>query len=466
MLGEADARRDSHNATVGDPRGAIFGQNVIIDEGLIGGVADPASNLVMLNATMITEPVPGSGDFVLQLTDAINNQSGAAWFDVPFDLRSKKVVFEVDMFIWAGSLPPADGISAVFQFFAGANSATRTARIGGGGGGLGTNNFPSSYVSVAWDTWDNEGNPDIDPENSIWDAAAFAGGRTHSAHIEINQDLNPGAEFSIATNIDSTGLDVPYMIDDAVHPADRGPNDAIAISNAVGDIWGPSNIVLPVARYTVTFESGFITVSLEEIVEIGGEVFPPIYYDPNPGPNFELPWNNRSLADRTLILTALSEFPADANAILGFIASTGGANEKHEVDNIKVTTFDNPRELVDQPSALTDSGGVNAGGGEVLGTSLGDFVADAAFGTIIDVDTLSDPNAIILTRSCPGFEEGGSTGDNGGAPIQNVDASLEEIFQTKRFSGANVSYTSCVSNGRYEVKVLLSTDLPTDRRRR
>ena len=340
--------------------GAIFGQNVIIDEGLAGGVADPASNLVILNATMITEPVPGSGDFVLQLTDAINNQSGAAWFDVPFDLRSKKVVFEVDMFIWAGSLPPADGISAVFQFFAGANSATRTARIGGGGGGLGTNNFPSSYVSVAWDTWDNEGNPDIDPENSIWDAAAFAGGRTHSAHIEINQDLNPGAEFSIATNIDSTGLDVPYMIDDAVHPADRGPNDAIAISNAVGDIWGPSNIVLPVARYTVTFESGFITVSLEEIVEIGGEVFPPIYYDPNPGPNFELPWNNRSLADRTLILTALSEFPADANAILGFIASTGGANEKHEVDNIKVTTFDNPRELVDQPSALTDSGGVNA----------------------------------------------------------------------------------------------------------
>ena len=45
--------------------GAIFGQNVIIDEGLAGGVADPASNLVILNATMITEPVPGSGDFVL-----------------------------------------------------------------------------------------------------------------------------------------------------------------------------------------------------------------------------------------------------------------------------------------------------------------------------------------------------------------------------------------------------------------
>ena len=156
---------------------SVLGQNVIIDEGLIGGAAKPESNLVEIGTTIITEPVPGSGDFVLQLTDAVNGQSGAAWLDVPFDLRASRVVFNVDMFIWAGSMPPADGISAIFQFFEGTTGSGRTAALGGGGGGLGTSNFPSPYVSVAWDTWDNEEfMPEVDPDISIWDAAAFAGG--------------------------------------------------------------------------------------------------------------------------------------------------------------------------------------------------------------------------------------------------------------------------------------------------
>lgn len=87
----------------------------------------------------------------------------------------------------AGSRPPADGISAVFQFVEAASFGTRTSRIGGAGGVLGTSNFPARYVSTAWDN--EEFLPAVDPDNSVWDAAAFAGGGTHSAHVEVNQDL-------------------------------------------------------------------------------------------------------------------------------------------------------------------------------------------------------------------------------------------------------------------------------------
>lgn len=110
-----------------------------------------------------------------------------------------------------------------------------------------------------------------------------------SNHQPVGSDETANeTQGPLATNID-LGTELPYMVDDSLQDPTRGLTDPVPVSEAVGDLWFPANIVPPVTRWVVTFESGFITVRLDEVLEFGGEMFPPVLYDPNPGDNFQLP---------------------------------------------------------------------------------------------------------------------------------------------------------------------------------
>src|SRR5262245_51049351 len=127
----------------------------VINEDFEGGVP-PGLNLVPGSAQVLDD---GCGSQVLSLTQGANNQSGFAWFENQFDLTGNRVECEFDLFLGMGTVvPPADGLSVIFQFASDLNAT------GGLGGGLGVENFrgdQSPYIAVSFDIWDN-GDGDIE----------------------------------------------------------------------------------------------------------------------------------------------------------------------------------------------------------------------------------------------------------------------------------------------------------------
>lgn len=346
----------------GSVRGA---EAVVIDEDFEGGAI--SGNL--LNVAQIVDLGDGRSS-ILSLTQGVNDQSGFAWFSAPFNLRTNKVTIDLDFWIRSGtSADPADGMSVIFQF------GSNTSATGAGGGGLGTGNFPTPYVSVAFDIWDNGA---FDPET-----ACDVGNRT--CHVEVNQNINPGTQASRQTNIDF-GVAAPNF-------------------TAVGDTLVPIHA-------TIVFDSGSIEVQLQT----DGD---PAFLDPV-----------------TVLRTALQDFPTPANAIIGFAASTGGANAHHEIDNLVIVTSDpTPRDVVRERLGGGDRGAINCGSTtEVTGAVGGQtytFVPDVAFGSFLRTRTDVVPNQDIFAAY------GHTLGPNAAGPSATAiaevgDSNLQNMYQDRK----------------------------------
>jgi len=366
----------------------LSGETIVIDEDF----EDLAIDGNLLNNAQIVDYGDGRST-ILSLTQGQNDQSGFAWFQTPFNLRDNRVEIEFDLWIRPGSsATPADGLSVIFQFGDDINAT------GGGGGGLGTSNFPYEYVSVAFDIWDNGG---ADPETQCDDATP------HTCHVEVNQNSpDPGTAGSVQTNIDF-GVQVPDF-------------------TAVGATLTPIEV-------KIVFDNGRIQVTFRT----------------DGDPNF---------TDPVLVLdTVLADFPADANAIIGFAASTGGANAHHEIDNLRVVTSEaTPQVNVTVELGNGERGAINCGSSEELtGTVNGEtytFVPDVAYGGFLGTDTTVIPNE----NQFAGY--GYTSGQNPAGPvpdtIENVgDPNLMGVYQTERWDNGAVAYKFNVKNGRFEVNL-------------
>jgi len=167
-----------------------------------------------LIGTAIIQDLGDGRNNLLSLTQGVNGQGGFAWFDQSFNLHDSHVEIDFDLYIRSGtSAVPADGMSVIFQF------GNDTSAQGGLGGGLGTCNFPYPYVSVAFDIWDNRESNDTNDPNlpPCFDPANPTS--TRSCHIEVNQDICPGAQPSTQTN-GNLGVNAPdfTMIGDQLIP--------------------------------------------------------------------------------------------------------------------------------------------------------------------------------------------------------------------------------------------------------
>ncbi len=279
-----------------------------------------------------------------------------------------------------------------------------TAATGGGGGGLGTTNFPTEYVSVAFDIWDNGAN---DPE-TVCDSGA-----QHTCHIEVNQNSNPGAQPSVQTNVDF-GVDAPDF-------------------TTVGDTLVP-------IRVQIDFNNGSIEVRLQT----------------DEDPNF---------ADPVLVLqSGLEAFPEGVESIIGFAASTGGANAHHEIDNLLIEAAEaccREREMA--PLGGGTRGAINCGSNvEVTGMVGGEsytFVADASYGNLVGTEneeSCDGDSCIVETIAGYGWIYGNAVGGPADPPIDvtNVgDENLQAMYQTERWANGPVGYQFDVQDGRYEVNL-------------
>jgi hypothetical protein len=160
-------------------------------DALCGFEAAQGANSACIDDLLQTNGGPGKGR--LLLTQPFNHQTGYAWFTDPLNLPADKITVDFDFFISGGSSPPGDGLSLIFQL---GDDATA---IGRGGGALGTGGFPSDYVSVAFDVFDNG---PADPESSC------DGVLNQTCHVEVNQNSNPEVDPPLAASID-----VPSFID-------------------------------------------------------------------------------------------------------------------------------------------------------------------------------------------------------------------------------------------------------------
>ncbi|MGQ9590843.1 MAG: hypothetical protein ACUVYA_11170 [Planctomycetota bacterium] len=361
-----------------------------------------------LLGTSVIQDLGDGRTSTLRLTQGLNSQAGFAWFNEPFNLRDRKVTIDFDFWIRPGSSsPPADGMSVIFQF------GNNTSATGGGGGGLGTCNFPTPYVSVAFDIWDNrETNDEIDPN----DTPCYEPATTRTCHVEVNQNVPcPGTNYSTQTNVDF-GVDAPDF-------------------TTIGATLTPIHA-------TVVFDSGAIEVKLQT----DGD---PAFAEPV-----------------TVLRTALKSFPDPADAIIGFSASTGGANAHHEVDNVSVVT-DNPTPRKQVKVLLGDGerGAINCGSTtEVTGSVGGQtytFVRDIAFGTFLGTRTDVVPNEDLFA------DYGTTTGGNVAGPsdppiaVENVsDPNLQNVYQTERWSNGAIAYRFGVNVGRFEVSLHFAENCP------
>jgi len=353
----------------------------------------------LVGTAAIQDPGEGQGT-VLSLTQGTNSQAGFAWFNAPFNLRDKKVTIEFDFYIRPGtSADPADGMSVIFQF------GDDTTATGAGGGGLGTGGFPTEYVSVAFDIWDNG---PTDPETPCDNNPG-----NHTCHVEVNQNNWPGADPSLQTNVD-LGTPCP-------------------------DFTQVGATVEPV-HARIVFDSGTIQV----FFRIDGDAV----------------FNE----EQEVLKTVLQDFPADAAAILGFAASTGGANAYHEVDNVRVVTDDpTPQINVTVKLGDGDKGAINCGSAEeATGTVNGEtftFAADVQYEGFLGTDTTVVPNE----NRFAGY--GFTAGPNPAGPIPdsiaNVDdPNLQPVFKTERWNNGPVAYRFDVNNGRFEVNLLFAEICP------
>ncbi|MBI4601387.1 MAG: hypothetical protein HY721_05420 [Planctomycetes bacterium] len=243
---------------------------VLIDEDFDDGSLEGT----LLGSAWVLDLGDGRGPH-LSLTQGQNGQSGVAWFEQPIDLEGGKLTVDFDFYLRRGvSAVPADGFSAVLQFGGDTSLAAST------GGSLGTCfSPPRAYVSVAFDIWDNG---ETDPETPC------DGVNQATCHVEVNQDICPSRDPSLATSIDF-GVEIP---------------DLVSLGTSL----------IPVHARLV-LEGGILEVFLE-----------------TPGdPTFA------GLALKVLE-AELGPLPANA-AILGFAGSTGGANAHFEADDVLVCLY-------------------------------------------------------------------------------------------------------------------------------
>ncbi len=374
----------------------------VIYEDFEGGSID--GNLI---GTAVIQDLGDGRTATLRLTQGQNSQAGFAWFNTPFNLRENRVVVDFDFWIRPGSSAvPADGMSVIFQF------GNNTSATGGGGGGLGTCNFPTRYVSVAFDIWDNrETNDEIDPNNT----PCYDPSTTRTCHVEVNQDVPcPGANYSTQTNVD--------------------------FGAAAPDFTAIGATLVPI-HATIVFDSGAIEVKLQT----DGD---PAFAEPV-----------------TVLRTALKSFPDPANAILGFSASTGGANAHHEVDNVVVVTdAPTPRKSVEVLLGDGERGAINCGGSETTGSVKGQtytFVKDIAFGSYLGSRADVIPNEDLFAGY--GTTTGGNTAGPSDPPIpvENVgDDALQGVYQTERWANGAIAYRFGVKPGRFEVNLHFAENCP------
>ncbi len=266
------------------PRALSGGSTTVIEESFEDGAIDGN----VLGNAKIEDPGDGRGR-LLSLTQGQNRQKGFAWFDTPVDLGATDLDLQFDLFVRSGSSDiPADGISVVLQF------GDNTDLQGVGSADLGTCYIPPvPYFSVAFDTWDND---HIDLTYDPDDTPCAAAGKPRTCHVEVNQNTCPSRNRSLQTNVDF-GVDAPHFAD-------------------IGDQLVP-------IRVTVTVERG----RLEVFLQTAGD------------PAF-------AAAPVQVIGVELEGLPDPPVAILGFSASTGGANAHHEVDNVLLVADDRaPDEL-------------------------------------------------------------------------------------------------------------------------
>ncbi len=154
--------------------------------GSLCGTAAPAgTNAACIDDVAGLNGGPGRGR--LLLTEAFNDQTGYAWVETPVDLVHDQISVELDLFIFGGSNPPADGLSVIFQL------GNDPGIVGRGGGALGTGGLPTGYVSVAFDVWDN-GESDVEgPCDGI---------SPRTCHVEVNWSSDPETQPSALSSND------------------------------------------------------------------------------------------------------------------------------------------------------------------------------------------------------------------------------------------------------------------------
>lgn len=215
---------------------------------------------------------------------------GAAFWEMPLDLRHNRLRIEFDLLISPGTTDlPADGLSLLLLPFL-------PNQPGQGGGNLGR--YGQGGIVVEFDIWDNG---EFDPE----DMAATTGGgvslvdpATRAVSVALDR-MQDGFLMPPLVEHDAEGHPSVYPhCPDFVFPAGRGMNVA-------AHVW-------------VVYDHGLITVEME--VKNGR------------------PWEG--FPRRTVLAGAVGPWEFHSAicpfAFLGFSGATGGANALQEIDNLQI----------------------------------------------------------------------------------------------------------------------------------
>jgi len=355
----------------------------------------------------------GSGsNSVLRLTTGEGGQLAFAWFENQFDLATKRVEIEFDLYLGRGtSDTPADGGSVIFQF----DNDMGAIADGGGANACGnlrnaTTGETYEYVAVSFDIWDNGGADMETPCDGKY-------GGSSTAHVEVNQNSpNPGSVTPIAQ---------------AVSPDYVGSADRYKQSFDSADL----------VHVKIIFDNRLMRVTMSG----------PVGCEPD-----------TTFPEQVVIDTVTQPFP-DRLSNIGFGASTGGANSVLWIDNLVVR--EGPSKVSIGPEEPREAGALNCAGPEVDATGeIGSlFIADRFIGDEVLREGDIETGLTVRTASFGRVRVGG---DNTSSNPRTIDVSkipdagpqTAQLFGTTAWSPVGVRYQAVVVPGRYTVDLFFAED--------
>ncbi len=401
------------------------GLDLVIDEDFEDGI--PADvGIVNSGAGDVQVRDDGSGEnLVLSLTQAVNNQGGHIWFPDQFDLSSKRVEIEFDLFLGRGTTAtPADGAAVIIQFDA------DLAAIGDLGGGLGIQNLRSpagesyEYIALAFDIWDNG-----------------------AADIERPCDANQGPNSTASVKVFQNRANLFNAPPDAEGESpDYITSAEIYGSPEAGQHTGDESFDRDdLVHVHMIFDAGALRVRMSGASSCVAEGEEAVFFD-----------------ERVVIDHFTQPFP-NRPANIGFSASTGGANAWQWIDNLVVSEGDSIVSVVEAPPMT--AGAMNCAGPEVDTAGELDvlFLEDVPAGSEVsregDIDT-----GLVITTSRFGRVLGGSDfiASHERAidvlELPNAGTAMEEILRSVAWSTSKVHYQAPVEPGRYDVTLYWAED--------
>jgi hypothetical protein len=308
-------------AITATPAVAGTAQTVLVDDAFSGAATPPGTPVVALDGACLTAdgnttdtPIPGcsspaddtDGQGVLQLTPAAFGAKGGVLYSSPLPFADGLDVHFTQY--QYGSGYPADGIGFVIS-----SAPPVPSGLGVAGGGLGYLDLQGGYLGIGLDVFGNYLDPLSGGTGCVqpaWATAENTGYGYHPNTVTVRGpgDSATGAGYCLLTS----NLDPTYGLGEDLTAANGGYKlQGTSTANA-GDRAASARLV----HIVIDAVNKTYTVSID--------------------------FTGTGNSYTTVIDAAPLPSPLPSRITFGFASSTGGADDIHDISDVKITTFNHP----------------------------------------------------------------------------------------------------------------------------